>query len=98
MIDAAYDGEDVPIRVLYEDTDGTAIDPDDTAVDPTVTITDSADTAHVSDVVMTSNGTGDFEHVWDTATNGSGTGEYTVTITADFSSETKISRDTITLR
>lgn len=98
MIDAAYDGEDVPIRVLYEDTDETAIDPDDTAADPTVTITDSADTAHVDGVLMTQNGTGDFEHVWDSATNGSGTGEYTVTITADFASETKISRDTIELR
>lgn len=100
MISQAYDGEDVPITILYEDSSGNGVDPDDQGTDGVpdayITITDDTDTAVVSSVEMTHNAAGDFEYVWDTST-ASGVGEYEVEISADFSGETKITRDSIEL-
>lgn len=94
MIERAHVGEDVPIVVTYTDTNDAATDPDSA---PTITITDPSDTAQVDAVTMTSDTTGEYEHVWDSATNASDTGTYTVTVTAELSSETKITEETIEL-
>lgn len=101
-IDKAIAGEDVPITINYTDDAGNAVDPDDTGSDGTpdaeVTILDmSTDTELISAVAMTHNETGDFEYVWDTATDADGAGSYRISISAEFSGETKISRDTIDL-
>ncbi|WP_226040840.1 hypothetical protein [Natrinema sp. DC36] len=96
----AYEGEDVPLTISYEDSDGNAIDPDDqdTSGDPDadVTVVDTSDdTEVISAQSMTHGSTGEFEHVWDTA--GAGTGTYRVEVTAEFSSETKIAKTEIQL-
>lgn len=102
-IERAFAGEDVAVSQNYTDPDtGDPVDPDDTGTDGvpdvSVTITDDAGTEHISAVAMTHNGTGDFEYVWDTDVDSAGTGTYTVETSAEFSGETKIDRDTITLR
>ncbi|QLG63087.1 hypothetical protein [Halorarum salinum] len=97
----AFVGEDVPITITYEDDAGAAVDPDDTATEPTVTVVDvpehdaESETDVVSDQLMNQNGTGDFEYVWDTS--GLDAGEYRIEVTADFSTETKIVKQTILL-
>lgn len=97
-INAAYAGEDVPITISYVDSSDNPVDVDDPTSGPTITITDESDSEVVSGTVMSNPSTGEYEHVWDTATNASGTGDYTVEITGEFSSETKISRKQISLR
>lgn len=94
----AYLGEDVPIQIEYTDDTGSAVDPDDTAVDPEITITDPDDTDVVDATVMDSLEVGEFEYVWDTATDAGGEGRYTIEISADFSSETEITRESISIR
>lgn len=90
-IENAYVGEDVPVRVTY-DSGGT-----DPASAPTITITDNSDgTEVVSAVATTSVSTGVYEHVWDTSA-ANGAGVYVVSLSAEFSSETKIAKDTIEL-
>lgn len=97
-VNSAYVGEDVPVTILYTDSDGAATDPDDPAVTwPTIEITDlSDDSTALASTVMSQNGTGDFEHVWDTSGETAGT-TYEIVITAEFSSETKINKATIEL-
>lgn len=83
-------GEDVPIIITSTDPDtGDAVDPD---AAPTVTITAPDDTDVVSAASMTSSDVGVYEYVWDTATDASGTGNYTISVMAEFSSETKIEK------
>lgn len=96
----AYEGEDVPIQITY-DNGGT--DPDDTGTDgvpdASITITDNSDgTAMVSAAAMTHLSTGTFEYVWDSDVDGAGPGTYVIEITAEFDGETKIAKDTISLR
>lgn len=85
-IQSVYDGEDVPITVDYTDESDSSVDPD---AAPTITITDEDDTEVVSSTAMTGS-SGSYEHVWDTS-SANGPGTYTAVITAEFSSETKIS-------
>lgn len=93
-----FEGEDVPLRVAYTDDAGNA-----TAADaaPTITITDPDGNEVVSAASMdnTVGGTGESEYVWDTASGaeGAGTGTYTIEVTAEFGSETKINRRTISV-
>lgn len=102
-MEPAYLGEDVPIRASYTDASGNAVDEDSTSqTDPTgpsVTITapDDSNTEVVSGTVMNNLNTGEYEFVWDTSSVSTGTGPYTVEVTGEFSSETKIVRDTIGL-
>lgn len=95
-ISKAYAGEDVVLEVAYTDSGGTGVDADTI---PTITITNSEDTEEVSAASLddTVGGTGEYEYVWDTDVDASGTGTYTVEVTGEFSAETKILRDTITL-
>lgn len=102
-IDSAYVGEDVPIKMVFEDPDtGDPVDPDDTdsdgTPDVTLTITGPNGTEHVTDAAMSNPSVGEYEYVWDTATDASGTGEYTAETTADFNGETKIERVNIRLK
>lgn len=103
MIESAYLGEDVPLIARFRNPDDTGADPDDQNADAvpdanlTVTAPDGT-TEVLTSVAMTHQATGEFEYVWDTAVNGAGIGEYTVEVTAEFSAETKIGRDTIELR
>lgn len=96
-ITSAWVGEDVPIRITYDDG---ATDPDDTNADgvpdAAITITAPDGTEPVSAVAMTHVSVGVFEYVWDTA--GLATGEYRVEVTAEFSAETKIAKSSIELR
>lgn len=91
-----YEGEDVPLRIEYEDSSGTLVDPDDTDSDGNgnaqITIIAPDGTELVSAVEMTWVEAGILEYVWDTSTNASGTGEYTAEVTAEFSAETKITK------
>ena len=96
-LQARYLGEDVPLRVQYEDGSGTAVDPDDqdTSGDPNAYITirkEGADTPLVDSVDMTYIETGVFEYVWDTSVDESGTGMYVVEVSAEFSGETDLER------
>lgn len=84
-----YEGEDIPLVIEYQDSSGTNTDPD---AAPTVDIIAPDDTEVVSAASMTSVSTGVYEYVWDSSTNASGTGEYEVVATADFGTETKISK------
>lgn len=101
-ISKAVAGEDVPITIDFEDGAGNAVDPDDTDADGNpdaeVTVVDTSDdTELLSSVAMSYVETGSFEHVWDTDVDANGPEEYRISISAEFSSETKISRDTIQL-
>ncbi|WP_323192413.1 hypothetical protein [Halostella sp. PRR32] len=103
MISTAYAGEDLPIRISYQAEDGTDTDPDDTDSDGTpdadITIVDVSDGSEViSATAMSNTGTGAFEYVWDTEVDANGEGNYRVEVAAEFSSETKITKDSITLR
>lgn len=98
-VESAYQGEDVPLQVSYTDASGSAVNEDSTSTtDPTgpsITITSPNGTAVVSGTVMSNLETGLYEFVWDTAASFDGTGTYSIEITGEFSSETKIVRDTI---
>ena len=89
----AYEGEDVPVNVVYTDDQDAATDPD-SPPDIVITETDT-DTEVVASTAMSSNGTGDYTYVWDTATDFGDPGVYEAEITAEFSTETKISREEI---
>lgn len=97
-----YLGEDVPITITYTDPDtDDPIDPDDTDADSTAdaTITIESDGMTViDDVAMTNQDVGQFEYVWDTATDIDGEGVYTITISAEFSSETKIEKSALSVQ
>lgn len=98
-IDSAYIGEDIPITAVY---DGGGTDPDDTGSDgtpdATITILDNDDgTEVISAATMTHESTGIFEYGWATGSDANGSGIYIVEVTADFSSETKIVKDSIEL-
>lgn len=100
-IQAATVGEDVPITVQFTDDAGTAIDPDDQGTDGVadadITITNTnTDTAVVSAAAMTRTGTGAFEYVWDT-TNAAAVA-HSVDVSAEFSGETKIVKESLQLR
>lgn len=99
-VESAYEGEDVPLRIAYS-SGGNGVDPDDTNADATpdanITIIDNDDGLEaVSAAAMSNTDVGEFEYVWDTA--GVGTGTYRIEITAEFSSETKIAKDSIKIR
>lgn len=98
-LDAAYEGEDVPLRVVFTDDTGAAVAPGGASggSGPTVTVTSPNGTDVVSATVMTEVETGTYEYVWDTASNFDGTGTYSVEVTGEFSSETKIVKDTINI-
>lgn len=95
-ITSAWVGEDVPVRITYDDGN---TDPDDVDADgdpdADITITAPDGTEPVSAVAMTNTAVGVFEYVWDTATLG--TGDYGVEVSAEFGGETKISKSTIEL-
>lgn len=99
MIESAYLGEDVPLRVELVDSSGTPIAPagasDSTG--PTVTVTAPDDSTPVSGTVMTEQSVGTYEFVWDTSTLSTGSGTYDVEVTGEFSGETKIVKDRIKL-
>lgn len=101
MVREVNEREDVPITIDYTDGSGNAVDPDDTGSDGVgdtlITITDPDDTDVISAVEMTHNSTGSFEYVWDTDVDGTGPGVYQIEMEAEFSGETKIVRDTITV-
>lgn len=85
------EGEDVPIQVKYIDSSGNPIAPDGAGTSgPTLTVTAPDDTEVASAVVMTELEIGTYEYVHDTAADGKGNGYYHMSVTADFSSETKI--------
>lgn len=97
-IKKAYAGEDVPLVATFTNPDtGDGVAADSA---PTVTITNQDDTEEVSAVAMTTTfgDTGQSEYVWDTDVDASGAGTYTVEVTGEFGSETKIVRDTIELQ
>ena len=96
-LQARYLGEDVPVRIQYEDGSGTAVDPDDqdgdAVADAYITIRkEGADTPLVDSVAMTHIETGVLEYVWDTSVDESGTGMYVVEVSAEFSGETDLER------
>ena len=93
-LESAYEGEDVPLVAAFTDDSGSAIAPDSA---PTLTLTDNEGTAVVDGTPMTdvTGETGVYEYVWDTATDFGTSGTYDVTVTAEFSAETKIVRQTI---
>lgn len=95
----AYEGEDVPLTISYVDDAGSAIDPDDPGTTwPSIEIIDESDeSTALTGTVMTQNGTGEFEYVWDTEADANGAGTYRVEVTAEFSTETKISKTRIEL-
>lgn len=94
----SYQGEDVPIRSVFTDSDtGDPVAPDDTSTQPTITIS-QAGTDVVSGQVMTEIEVGTYEYVWDTATLFQDTGTYVVSVTGEFSTETNIEKATITVR
>lgn len=97
MIEAALQGEDVPLRVEFTDSSGQAIAPEGAgdSTGPAVTVTSPNDTDVVSGATMTEQSVGTYENVWDTASSLDGTGTYRVTVTAEFAGETKIVRDRI---
>ena len=91
MVDPAYIGEDVSIKVTY-DSGGT--DPDSA---PSITITDNSDGTELeSGTAMTSESTGVYSFAWDTST-ANGAGHYNISITGEFGGETKINKDSIRL-
>lgn len=96
-----YEGEDAVIAVHYTDESGADLNEDTTSdttpTGPAITITSPNGTEVVSGTVMTNTSTGHYEFVWDTATDFDGTGTYTVEITGEFSSETKIVKGTTTV-
>lgn len=98
-------GEDVPVRIRWEDANGTGVDPDnvdaDTAGTPDAYITirkEGAATPLVDRAAMTHVAAGEFEYVWDTSLNNDGTGPYQVDVEADFGGETDIERRTVPLK
>lgn len=94
-VESANLGEDVPITATFVEHDtGTAVD-GDTA--PTITITNNSDgTEVVSAVAMTSEtDTGVYSYQWDTS--GNSAARYVIEIAGEFSSLTKIVKDTIRL-
>lgn len=95
-------GEDIPLTISYEDSNGDPVDPDDQDSDGTpdadVTIRDEDGTELVTSQAMTHNETGDFEYVWDTSVDADGSGTYEVDVVAEFNGETKITRNEIQLR
>lgn len=99
-VNSAYEGEDVPITIIY-DNGGT--DPDDTnddgdpEADISIIYNDDGTTV-VDGVSMSSIDTGELEYVWDTEEGTEGTGTYIIEIAAEFDGETKISKDMISLR
>lgn len=100
-IERAYAGEDVPVQIAYTDDAGNAVDPDDQGSDGVpdadITIVDTRDeTEVVSAAAMTHVATGEFEYVWDSST-ANGPATYRVEISAEFSAETKITKDVIDL-
>lgn len=99
-LEDAYQGEDVPLTVSYTDDSGNAVAPDGVSGSsgPTITVTSPNGTAVVDAVVMTESQVGTYEHLWDTATNFDGTGTYTVEVSAELSSETKIVKSTIKVK
>lgn len=91
MTEIVIEGEDVPIQVSYLDSGGNPVAPDGAGTSgPTLTITAPNDTEIVSATVMSELQTGTYEYVHDTAADGTGNGYYHMSVTADFSGETKI--------
>lgn len=99
MIESAYLGEDVPLRVEFVDSSGTAIAPTGASdsTGPTVTVTAPDDTEVLSGATMSEQTVGTYENVWDTSSSAAGSGTYDVVVTGEFSGETKIVKDQIRL-
>jgi hypothetical protein len=90
--DPVIEGEDAPIQVVYKDSGGNPVAPDGVSggSGPTITITGPNDTTLANATVMTEVETGTYEYVLDTAADTVGYGVYNVSVTGEFSSETKI--------